>query len=51
MIQKIDEAYIEFIQSKSYALVEMLEYTFKVQISTSQTVKLNFTMCYISKFI
>ena len=27
MIRKIDEAYIEFIQSKSDALVELSEYT------------------------
>ena len=42
-IRKIYEAYIEFIQSRSDAFVEMSEYTLKS--------KYNFTMCDISKFI
>ena len=32
MIRKIDEAYIEFIQSRSDALVEMSEYTLKSEL-------------------
>ena len=32
MIHKIDEAYIEFIQSRSNALVEMSEYTLKSKL-------------------
>ena len=49
MIRKIDEAYIEFIQSRSDALVEMSEYTLMSKLP--QTFKWNFTMCDISKFI
>ena len=32
MIRKIDAAYIEFIQSRIYALVEMAEYTLKSKL-------------------
>ena len=32
MIRKIDEAYIELIRSRSYALVEMSEYTLKSKL-------------------
>ena len=45
MIRKIDEAYIEFIQSRSDALVEMSEYTLKSKLS--QVKHLNRTLQYV----
>ena len=42
MIHKIDEAYIEFTQSRSDALVEMSEYTLKSKLP--QVIHLNRTL-------
>ena len=45
MIRRIDEAYIEFIQSRSDALVEMSEYTLKSKLP--QVKHLNKTLRYV----